>query len=153
MRGRVIGFGVLTLVTVLWQAHPASAAVPCGSDPADTAAVAQAEAAVAAQCDCCGPATTAKRLFCVVRATRQLVAANDLRRTCVRKVVVESIDACPLGADASNVPCQVCSSDTDCRSGQFCECRGRTCSKAGGVCVAKPQACPEFSLPVCGCDG
>lgn len=50
-------------------------------------------------------------------------------------------------------PClHPCASNADCREAQYCAKRPRHCDSRG-VCLPRPQACPDVYEPVCGCDG
>jgi hypothetical protein len=141
----VIGLAMLALATL---AGPALAR--CGSEASDAAAVAATESSVAALCDCCGIPTSVTRRLCIVRATKSATRRGALRRQCALKVVHDTASACPLAAD---VPCRLCESDADCGANQLCDCLGGTCGHTGGVCVARPEVCPDVVAPVCGCDG
>ena len=44
-----------------------------------------------------------------------------------------------------------CADAEDCDDGELCECNAGCGS--GGVCRARPEACPDNLEPVCGCDG
>jgi hypothetical protein len=48
-----------------------------------------------------------------------------------------------------------CSSNEQCGQGEYCELAQGACGQAAptGTCKAPPDACPEISSPVCGCDG
>src|SRR5215471_8782954 len=114
MRRRMVGFIFLSLLPLLTNLSLARAATRCGANPADAAALAQVEATVAAMCDCCSTNASARRLACVVRTARRAASAGDLRLVCIARVVGDSIDACPLGADATGAPCRTCNADADC---------------------------------------
>jgi len=62
-------------------------------------------------------------------------------------VNVRHFGACPIVCDPS--------APIACGDGQFCEQRPGVCGRddATGVCEDKPDACPMFYRPVCGCDG
>jgi len=48
---------------------------------------------------------------------------------------------------------QVCKTDKDCVTGQFCELKAGTCGQEGsGRCTEKPEICTREFKPVCGCD-
>ena len=120
----------------------------CGDHPGDTAAVAAVEATIAAGCSCCRPPVRP----CVLAAMQAALGAGTLPARCARRVRRDMRVACPLGA-ARGTACQLCNADADCAAGEFCECRVGTCTKTGGVCVKRPDACTQFVAPVCGCDG
>lgn len=141
---------VTTWLVLLLAASSASALTPrCGSAAGDAATVAAMESEVAAQCDCCGPPAT--NAPCALNMVRAGMHVGGLSRTCARKVLRDTIHACPRAS--ANLPCQLCNSDADCGAGEFCECRMASCDKTGGVCVARPDVCPQIAAPVCGCDG
>ncbi len=58
-------------------------------------------------------------------------------------VRVASNGACPS-------PGGTCASNTDCEATQYCA--GNGCG-GQGYCQTKPQTCPLYVMPVCGCDG
>src|SRR5437899_11429899 len=120
----------------------------CGDHPGDTAAVAAVEATIAAGCSCCRPPVRP----CVLAAMQAALGAGTLPGRCARRVRRDMRVACPLGT-ARGTACQLCNADADCAAGEFCECRVGTCTKTGGVCVRRPDACTQFVAPVCGCDG
>jgi len=146
MRPFVCALGTLALLL----GTSAGALAKCET-PSDLAAVAAAEATAAAACDCCTVTTTKAQRSCVRGVVKAAVEAGSLRKTCAARVVRDGVHACPL--TPASIPCKVCTSSADCEAGQFCECPTGTCGTASGVCVAKPQACPDIYIPVCGCDG
>ncbi len=139
--------GIAIVLTVL-LGRDADARVTCGNDPSDAAAVTAAEAGVASQCSCCAPRRGyAKCVSSVLRAARRTKA---LASRCMMKVRRDVAHACPLG---STTACTLCNADSDCAAGAFCECRRGSCTTTAGVCVLRPQVCPDVVAPVCGCDG
>lgn len=48
-------------------------------------------------------------------------------------------------------PTAECTSDADCAGAQYCAHTG--CGELPGTCEARPDACPYYLAPVCGCDG
>ena len=146
---RLLGHVAASLAIVLGGASTALAGASCGSGVGDAAAVSAVEADTTAQCDCCGPPAT--NAPCVVQMVKSAMRAGHLSRMCARKVLRDSVRACPIAANG--LPCSVCNSDDDCSAGQFCDCRTASCGKAGGVCVTRPEVCSQIAAPVCGCDG
>ena len=149
MKLLALGFGALTLAL----AAPSSAANRCGSDPSDAAAVAAIKATASVVCDCCGSPSPARYGACLRRVAKQAVKTRQLRTSCVRRMIGDTMTICPHGGSGTGTACVTCQSDADCASGEFCECRAGTCNAGGGMCVAIPQVCPDIVLPVCGCDG
>jgi hypothetical protein len=139
----------ITLALSVFLGGRAVAFATCGNDPADAAAVTAAETAIATQCDCCTPRGTYRA--CVASVVKAAARARALPARCVSKVRRDVAHACPLVP--STIACRVCNADSDCATGEFCECRGGTCTKTGGVCVSRPQVCPNVVASVCGCDG
>ncbi len=121
----------------------------CGDAPGDAAITAALASQVATTCDCCGPLRMNR--LCARRVVSAAMRSGQLSRGCARKLLRETVRACPLVADDS--ACQLCNDDSDCGAGEFCECRVASCGKTGGVCVTRPEVCPEIAAPVCGCDG
>jgi hypothetical protein len=142
-------YGRLVALTLLLLGWTGVARATCGARPADAGALATVQAAIATQCECCGPRLAYAR--CVQSVVRRAVGNRSLRAACVPTVKRAAIAVCPLAG--TTIPCRVCNADADCGSNQLCECRPGTCSKTGGTCVTKPPACPDYFLPVCGCDG
>lgn len=66
------------------------------------------------------------------------------------------LGACP-GDDGPSEPGSVCGgiAGVPCPGGQVCELPAGECQTADlqGLCVARPDACPQVFDPVCGCDG
>ena len=67
--------GVVVALSVL-LASAAPAAVRCGEQPGDAAAVAAIASTLTAQCRCCGPSTQYRH--CVASVVRQAVRARSL---------------------------------------------------------------------------
>ncbi len=65
-------------------------------------------------------------------------------------------EAAAVGANVAHEgecePDNLCSSNTDCDPGQYCQKNPGAC-EAKGECVAKPELCLAIYAPVCGCDG
>ncbi len=131
-------------------AAPSQGLAKCGKDAADLSAVAATDAVVAATCDCCSASDGTGQLSCARRIARSAVKAGSLRQRCVGRVLRGARHACPLGPAS---PCVQCKDNAQCGSAQLCETPTGTCGSADGVCVAKPQVCPDIVIPVCGCDG
>jgi hypothetical protein len=140
--GFVLGFSFVVVTT-------STAALRCGDDPGDAAAVGAVEAAVTGQCSCCGP----HRVYatCVASTLKSALVGRTLPGRCAAKVRRDVRRTCPLLPSA--VACRVCNGDADCGATELCECRVGSCTKANGVCVSRPQLCPDVVAPVCGCDG
>jgi hypothetical protein len=146
---RLLACALASLTLILGSS--VSTLAKCGKDPADLAAVVATEATAAAQCNCCTtPAGSAQRA-CARAVAKAAAASGSLPEGCVGRVVRDRARACPL--TPANTPCKVCKTNSDCQSDQFCECPVGTCGSVDGVCVTKPQACPELFIGVCGCDG
>lgn len=66
----------------------------------------------------------------------------------------ESQKACESSCDPQPVYCGGWSGDT-CAADEFCDFQGNGCdwADASGTCKARPTACDQQYLPVCGCDG
>jgi hypothetical protein len=66
-------------------------------------------------------------------------------------------EAAAAGVNISHPgPCeqQGCDFNEDCGEHEFCMKRPGDCDAATpGVCAPRPQFCPEYYAPVCGCDG
>jgi hypothetical protein len=140
----------LGLVVVLCAtATPAFARPRCGDGSGDMAAVSALAADVTQHCDCCGPRRT--NAACVVGVLKPAIRTGRLSRLCARKLLRDTIRACPFGSGGA--ACRACNSDDDCGAGEVCDCRLASCGKSGGVCVARPEVCPQLAAPVCGCDG
>ncbi len=140
---------VVALALSMLVGTRAVAAARCGDNAADAAAVATVEAAITAQCSCCGPQPYAACARTVMKAA---VHSKQVRPMCAAKVRRDVLKACPIAA--TTTPCRVCNADADCGIGEFCDCRrDSSCAKTGGICIARPQVCPDAALPVCGCDG
>ena len=142
-------YGRLVALTLLFLSWTRVAGARCGDRPGDAKAVADVQTAIAAQCECCGLPLAHTR--CLQSVVRQAVQARSLRVACVRTVKRAAITVCPLAG--TTVPCRLCNADADCGTNQFCECPPGSCSKIRGTCVAKPPVCPDYVVPVCGCDG
>ncbi len=53
-------------------------------------------------------------------------------------------------------PCQASCGATNgdtCPAGTFCDPAPGTCGDGESACAAVPEACPDYAMPVCGCDG
>ena len=142
--------GLFVFAALLGPAAAASAA--CGDDPGDATAVAAAQAAVGAQCDCCALGSRPRALRCIRPLLKAEARAGRLSRGCARTVARDAAAACRLAREAA-APCRYCGSDADCAEGEFCECRPGSCDQTGGFCRSRPTGCPDVHRPVCGCDG
>ena len=50
------------------------------------------------------------------------------------------------------IPARFCEENSNCSSNEFCSKPAHEC-EGTGICLPKPEACPENYEPVCGCDG
>src|SRR5215470_5175748 len=107
------------LAIVVGWASAVRAGPRCGTAPGDAAMTAALAAQVASACDCCDPPRMNR--LCARRIVAAAMHSSGLSRGCARKLMRESVRACPLVADSS--ACQVCNDDSDCGPGEFCECR------------------------------
>jgi len=145
-------YGVLLAALLLAVVGPAGATIRCGDAPGDAAALAAIEAEVAAGCDCCALATSARVRRCAVRRAKQAAREGRLRRKCAGRAVLYAIRSCTIARQGAT-PCRVCTGDAGCAANEFCECRPGSCDQVGGVCTSRPEACTQQYEPVCGCDG
>jgi hypothetical protein len=146
---RLLSSAALACAIVIGCATAVHAGPPCGSGPGDAPMVASLADAIAIECGCCMPPDA--NGHCALGMIKPAVRAGRLSRTCARRLLRDTLRACPLSADAT--ACRVCSTDLDCADGEFCDCRAASCGKAGGVCAQRPQVCSQIAAPVCGCDG
>jgi hypothetical protein len=65
----------------------------------------------------------------------------------VRRFVAHQ-QPCPIGTAG----CPPCTRNDDCDASRYCAVPLGACG-AGGICEARPTACPDVVDPVCGCDG
>ena len=141
----IVGVVAMFLVSSVSSGNAGAA---CGDQATDASAVAAVESTVSAQCDCC--ASPHLYAACVTSLLRTSLRGKQLSGSCALKVRRDVAHVCPRPTAAA---CQPCNADSDCGPGAFCECRGASCTKTGGVCRPQPQVCPDIVAPVCGCDG
>jgi len=148
-------YGVLLAALLLVVVGKAGATNRCGDAPGDDAALAAIEAEVAAGCDCCTLATSARVRRCAVRRAKQAAREGRLRRKCAGRAVLDAIRSCTIARQGAT-PCRVCNGDAACDDGNGCTfdaCREGVCvhdcacvspGAAGGfTCCPGPAAeCP-----------
>jgi hypothetical protein len=70
--------------------------------------------------------------------------AND----CARQAAGIALD---FRGDCANPPVE-CADNDECMAEEFCARREGVCDDQLGLCIDRPEVCPDFFDPVCGCD-